>query len=135
MLTHRLSRVLSVGLAFAIATTSFATTPAMARIKKPGLDSLSQECFRVQTESDKLVAEYKDASNARREQILVELRELGSYWIAAGCKALFGDISKLQRRPLNDYRVPESLVDGAGGSDAPLGGGSNVPSDPGPFLY
>ncbi|HEY9011515.1 MAG TPA: hypothetical protein VIN06_10885 [Devosia sp.] len=88
----------------------------MARISKPGLDSLSQECFRVQTESDKLVAEYKNASNARREQILVELRKLGSYWIAAGCKALFGDISKLQRLPGNDYRVPESIVDGVGGA-------------------
>ena len=135
MLAHRLSRVLIVGMLFVTATASL-TAPAMARIKKPGLDSLSQECFRVQTESDKLVAEYKDATNARREEILTELRRLGSYWIAAGCRDLFGDISKFQRLK-DDFRAPPptSLSSGDDSGDgSTTNGGNDQPSEPGPVL-
>jgi hypothetical protein len=119
MLKHNLNSVLIAGMAVVITATSLAVTPALARIKKPGLDSISQECFRVQNEADALRAEYRDTSMDRREQILVELRALGSYWIAAGCREQFGDISKFGRLPTNDYKVPESIVDGGGSSPAP----------------
>jgi hypothetical protein len=133
MLKHNLNSVLIAGMAVVITATSLAATPALARIKKPGLDSISQECFRVQTEADALRAEYRDTSMERREQILVELRALGSYWIAAGCRDQFGDISKFTRLPTTDYKVPESIVDGAGSGPAP-----QVKTDqvaPGPFLF
>ncbi len=137
MLAHRLSRVLIVGVLFATATASLGTAPAMARIKKPGLDSLSQECFRVQNESDKLRAEYKDATNARREDILTELRKLGSYWIAAGCRDLFGSIAKFEVRG-NDYRAPPPTSlssDGdSGGGGSTTSGGSSPPSEPAPLF-
>jgi hypothetical protein len=133
MLTHNLNSVLIAGMAVVIAATSLAATPALARIKKPGLDSLSQECFRVQNEADALRAEYKDTSMDRREQILVELRALGSYWIAAGCRDLFGDISKFGRLPTTDYKVPESIVDGGGSGPAPQVKTEQVA--PGPFLF
>lgn len=137
MLAHRLGRVLIVGMVLATATAALGTTPALARIKKPGLDSLSQECFRVQTESDKLVAEYKDATNERREEILTELRRLGSYWRAAGCQELFGDISKLEvdlRR--DDFRAPPPSSLSSGDEGAPTGGGGDEPGEPEPvFLY
>jgi hypothetical protein len=131
MLAHRLSRVLIVGVLFASVTASLGTAPAMARIKKPGLDSVSQECFRVQTASDKLIAEYKNASNARRDEILTELRKLGSYWRAAGCQALFGNIAKVVL-PTNDFHAPPASLSsvGAGDGGSTPAGGSHQSTEP-----
>jgi hypothetical protein len=131
-----LRRALTAVLVSTIVVLPLATSPALARIKKPGLDSLSQECFRVQTEADGLRAEYRNeaTTNARREDILTELRKLGSYWIAAGCRDLFGDMSKFSKVTPNDIapQPPKSLLDSRD-SDS-----SSEPDDAPPteiFLY
>lgn len=114
-----------------------ATSPALARIKKPGLDSISQECFRVQSEADALRAEYKNeaTTNARREDILTDLRKLGSYWIAAGCRDLFGDMSRFSKATPDDIapQPPKSLLD-SGDSDSRRSDPTDV-TPPGGTLY
>jgi hypothetical protein len=74
-------------------------TEAQARVKGPVFDSFSAGCLSLQTESDGLVAEYKNASEARREEILAKLRNIGQTWIDIGCKAVFGDISLMVLTP------------------------------------
>ena len=132
-----LRRAFTAALVSAIIVLPLATSPALARIKKPGLDSLSQECFRVQTAADALRAEYKNegTTNARREDILTELRKLGSYWIAAGCRDLFGDMSKFSKVTPDAIapEPPRSLLDsGDSSSDSNEsgGGGSDWPDGP-----
>lgn len=120
------SRALTAVLISAVVVLPLATSPALARIKKPGLDSLSMECFRVQSEADALRAEYRNenTTNARREDILTELRSLGSYWIAAGCRKLYGDISKFTKVDPGDLaQPPRSLIDSRDS------GGSNTTTD------
>lgn len=118
-----LRRAFTAVLISTIVVLPLATSPALARIKKPGLDSLSQECFRVQTAADGLRAEYRNeaTTNARREDILTELRKLGSYWIAAGCRALFGDMSKFSKVTPNDIapEPPKSLLDSRDSNSEP----------------
>lgn len=129
------SRALTAVLISAVVVLPLATSPALARIKKPGLDSLSIECFRVQSEADALRAEYRNenTTNDRREDILTELRALGSYWIAAGCRKLYGDISKFTKVDPGDLapEPPRSLLDsndsGGSSSDDP---GSDWPDGP-----
>jgi hypothetical protein len=69
--------------------------PALARPVGPGLDSMSVQCRAMQTQVGQLIGEYGDpsTSNARRGDILTQLREIGSDWIAIGCKAAFGSIA------------------------------------------
>jgi hypothetical protein len=85
-----------------VIATSFVLTlsePAFARIKGPALDSFSAGCLALQTAGDQLIAEYKNASNARREEILQQLRNNGRTWREIGCQAVFGDISRLVLTP------------------------------------
>src|SRR5690606_39959058 len=63
------------------------------RINAPALDSFSAGCLQLQNDADRLIAEYKSASMARREAILQQLRNIGSDWINIGCKAVFGSIA------------------------------------------
>jgi hypothetical protein len=67
--------------------------PAAAERVPPGGDSFQQGCRAIQDYTDGLIAEYKTASDARREEILAELRNWGMTWIQIGCRAVFGDIS------------------------------------------
>lgn len=75
------------------------STQAEARVKGPALDSFTAGCLSLQNDSDGLIAEYKNASMARREEILAKLRNIGQTWIDIGCKAVFGDISLLVLTP------------------------------------
>jgi hypothetical protein len=82
---------LAMGAALAAGSLGVAV-PAEARVNGPRLDSLSIGCGALQDEADRLIAEYKNASNARREEILARLRNIGSDWHAI-CKGVFGSIS------------------------------------------
>jgi hypothetical protein len=65
--------LLSIAVA-SLALVTVASSPALARIKGPVLDSLSFQCLQLQNKSDALIAEYKNATNARREEILTGVR-------------------------------------------------------------
>ena len=105
-----------------------APVEAQARINGPVLDSFSAGCLMLQNKSDALIAEYKNATNARREEILQELRNNGRDWINLGCRAVFGDISRMvildpPNRDIGglNTRPPLSLSDGnSDSSDAPV---------------
>jgi hypothetical protein len=91
--------LLSIAVA-SLALVTVASSPALARIKGPVLDSLSFQCLQLQNKSDALIAEYKNATNARREEILTELRNNGRVWREIGCQAVYGNIAMI--------RLPES---------------------------
>ena len=74
---------------------STAVTPAAARVNGPVFDSFSAGCLSLQNDSDSLVGEYKNATPARREEIIGQLRNIGSTWNQIGCKAVFGSISMI----------------------------------------
>lgn len=110
-----------------------APAEAQARINGPVLDSFSAGCLMLQNKGDALIAEYKNATNARREEILQELRNNGRDWINIGCRAVFGDISRMVILPKHDFdigginiRPPMSLSDG--NSDPGPGPAASVPS-------
>ena len=91
MLTKTSLIVLSVA---AIVTLALPQT-AYARINGPVADSFSAGCLMLQNKADALRAEYANANttNARREEILAELRNTGQTWIQIGCRAVFSSIS------------------------------------------
>ena len=74
-------------------------SPSQARMKNPELNSLGAACWDLQTQNDKLIAEYKNASNARREELLQQIRNNGRTWRQIGCQGAYGDISMLVLTP------------------------------------
>lgn len=90
---HSKTRLLVLSVV-AIATLALPQT-AFARINGPVADSFSAGCLMLQNKADALRAEYanENTTNARREEILSELRNTGQTWIQIGCRAVFGSIS------------------------------------------
>ena len=106
MLTKTSLIVLSVA---AIVTLALPQT-AYARINGPVADSFSAGCLLLQNKADALRAEYADpnTTDARRDEILSELRNTGQTWIQIGCRSVFGSISirKVNYVPLVDTGTP-----------------------------
>ncbi len=100
-------------LATAVAIGGCAVAPAAAERVPPGGDSFQQGCRAIQDYTNALIDEYKTAGDARREEILAELRNWGMTWIQIGCRDVFGDISA-QRAVLTDVpALQQALLDGA----------------------
>jgi hypothetical protein len=101
-----------------------ATNHAAARFNRisPGGDSFQRGCKALQDAVYERLGEYRNDSttNARRGEILNELRTLGGDWRAIGCQAVFGDIVGLitvePARPGNDQEAV------AGGGQEAVGG-------------
>lgn len=74
-------------------------SPSLARMKNPELNSLGAACWDLQSQNDKLIAEYKNASNERREELLQQIRNNGRTWRQIGCQGAYGDISMLVLTP------------------------------------
>lgn len=110
--SHTLSKAVFAAAALTLAAAALSGT-ADARVKGPRLDSLSAGCGILQDEADRLRAEYanQNTSNARREEILTRLRQIGRDWNNIGCRAVFGDIS-IRVKPVITVR---------GDTAAPLG--------------
>ncbi len=133
---NRQSRLRFAAAAIAIAlipTAALLPSVAYARINGPVGDTFSAGCLMLQNKGDALIAEYKNATNARREEILQELRNNGRDWINIGCRAVFGDISRMVILPKHNFDVggrnmspPASLSDG--NSDPGPGPAASVPS-------
>jgi hypothetical protein len=94
----RMLAATAIALWLALGIGTLANDSAAAKPVPRGRTSLHYECRRVQNEANNLLDEYKrDSTSAeRRDEILAELRAIGSYWRAAGCQAAFGDIVGLQ---------------------------------------
>lgn len=116
-----------------------APVEAQARINGPALDSFSAGCLLLQNDADRLIAEYKNASMARREEILQQLRNIGSDWINIGCKAVFGSIALTLPDQVPNLDIaggnagalpPMSLSDGSN-TDS----GATAPTSPTLWLY
>lgn len=90
---HSKTRLLVLSVV-AIATLALPQT-AFARINGPVADSFSAGCLLLQNKADALRAEYANpnTTDARREDILTELRNTGQTWIQIGCRAVFGSIA------------------------------------------
>lgn len=99
-------------------------TPALADRVGPGLDGMSIQCRGMQGQADGLIAEYGDpsTSNDRRGEILTELREIGSDWIAIGCRAAFGNI-EIVLPPVN-RGVPHAPIARGNNKVGPIAGPS-----------
>lgn len=107
-----------------LAAIALSPVQAYARINGAVFDSFSLECLALQNKGDRLRAEYRNASNARREEILAELRSNGMTWIQIGCRGVFGDISKHVVLPQGDVTDVGGMSlsgpsDGGGSSGAP----------------
>lgn len=85
-------RFLKAVVAAAATVVAFGST-AEARINGPRLDSFSIGCGLLQDEADRLIDEYRNASEDRRGEILTRLREIGGTWIDIGCGSVFGNIA------------------------------------------
>jgi hypothetical protein len=132
MLTKTSLIVLSVT---AIVTLALPQT-AYARINGPVADSFSAGCLLLQNKADALRAEYADpnTTDARRDEILTELRNTGQTWIQIGCRAVFGSISirTVNYVPLVDTGTPHH--DLAVAAPAGTGGGPTGPVGSPSFL-
>jgi len=96
-----------VGLSVTTSGVALTDVSAHARAKVVGLDSHAIACRTLQQHGDALIAEYRNATPARREAIIAELRNNGRDWIAIGCKERFGSISlKIPRKPRVNVETP-----------------------------
>lgn len=68
-------------------------------MNNPELNSLGAVCWNLQSQNDKLIAEYKNASNERREELLQQIRNNGRKWRQIGCQGAYGDISRIVLTP------------------------------------
>jgi hypothetical protein len=102
-------------------------SPSQARMKNPELNSLGAACWDLQSTNDRLIAEYKNATNERREELLQQIRNNGRTWRQIGCQGAYGDISKLVLTPggLLNGITWDVLVQGGATSD---GGNRKPPS-------
>lgn len=144
--TSTIARLASVAVVAGLAALA---SPSQARMTHPEVNSLGAACWQMQQKGDRLIAEYKNATNERREAILQELRNNGRDWRAAGCQAAYGDISKLVLTPGGlrngitwDMMAQGSAATSDGGSSGAdtgaAGGGGGGMSDGGGggiFLY
>lgn len=122
---HSKTRLLVLGVV-AIAAVALPQA-AFARINGPVADSFSAGCLLLQNKADALRAEYANpnTTDARREDILAELRNTGQTWIQIGCRAVFGSISIREANyvPLVDTGTPHH--------DLALAPPSTPPGNPG----
>ena len=128
------SRFGSVALVVCLAALA---SPSQARMKNPELKSLGAACWDLQSQNDRLIAEYKNASNQRREELLQQIRNNGRTWRQIGCQGAYGDISMLVLTPggLRNGITWDMLTQS---SDGPSSRGDNHNSAPdggGVFLY
>jgi hypothetical protein len=89
-----------------------AASLALARRPIEGHDSLAIACRSLRDRADGLIAEYgrEGTSAARRQEIISELRNIGSDWNTIGCRDSFGDIAlELPRPKLGNRAVPTDL--------------------------
>ncbi len=101
---------------------STAATPASARVNGPVFDTFSAGCLSLQNDADSLIGEYKNATPARREEIIGQLRNIGSTWNQIGCKAVFGSIA-LTVKPVGNAATANIETAGVLVADpAPTGG-------------
>jgi hypothetical protein len=112
------------------------SSEAFARIRGPIGDTLSIECLNLQNKGDALISEYKNATPTRREDIILELRANGRKWIEIGCRAVFGNISKMGASPdRKEYQVPQSLTEGSNSGSPANSGPASAPKTETIFLY
>jgi hypothetical protein len=66
-----------------------------------GGDGLAVGCRYLRDQVAGLLAEYKaDATTeARRQEIIGQLRNIGSDWVSVGCQAAFGDLTFTLQQP------------------------------------
>jgi hypothetical protein len=115
-------------------------SPSQARMSNPELNSLGAACWNLQSQNDKLMAEYKNASNERREELLQQIRNNGRTWRQIGCQGAYGDISRivLTHGGLRNGITWDLLTQGESGGTT---GGTVTPADNGAatedkvFLY
>ena len=114
--------------ALAVLVAAGGADQAAARERVPlGDDSHQQGCRMLQDRALELLEEYKDPnlSPAQREAVLAELRNVGSDWIAIGCKSRYGNILReaLPGAPLDDLAPPIDggiVVDDGGSQPGPI---------------
>ena len=84
---------------------------AHARVTGPRITSIDFACGAIQDESDRLRAEYATLSpyDPRREEILQRLRNLGSDWNAAGCRAIFGGMTRTNVASMGPTGAPTDV--------------------------
>lgn len=85
---------LAVALGLALGAVAFTVDAADAMKVPLGGDSHQRGCYSLQEQGEALLDEYGDASttDARRVEILGELRSIGSTWDQIGCRSVWGDI-------------------------------------------
>lgn len=80
----------------------------------PGIDGVSQACRGIQNQINDLIGEYgrvgrANANDPRLDDILAQLRSLGTTWNQIGCRAAFGNAALLAQ---GDTAVTVSQFDG-----------------------
>jgi hypothetical protein len=135
-LAHYLTRVRGVALVglLLIAVAAALSQSAEAKPVPPGGDSHQIACRDLQQRAYDLLDEYKnlEAKNPERSQeIMNELRTIGSDWVSIGCKAGFGDIVGLETLPPSRYGlIFPSVVSPANNSEVVI----VTPAPSGPVL-
>lgn len=87
--------VAAVAVAAALLVGSGLGNGAGAERVPTGGDSAQRGCRMLQDRVIDLIAQYGSASPAEQELLLGQLRNLGSDWIAIGCRYAFGSIVKV----------------------------------------
>lgn len=83
----------------------------------PGLDSFSAACGNLQSQAQGLADEYSSVGRAnpydpRLDDILAQLRGVGTTWQQIGCQAVFGNILLTAQPSTNNLHVNVGAVAG-----------------------
>ena len=124
----RWRRALAVSLLTAVGVAGAAGTMdlASAKPKKPTADPSSFECIQMKNEADRLFAEYKSASTARRAEIIKRLVILGKGW-KDGCP---GQGSLGARRSMAITAGGLAILEGPGSSRTEVDSGRTTTTPP-----
>ncbi len=113
--------LVTAALALLVGLGMVAPVEAAMRVPANG-DSHQRACRALQDKGNALIAEYKDASNERRGEILNELQNNGKTWVDIGCKARYGSIS-LEELPGSGsphINPGGGIIDDGGGPETPV---------------
>lgn len=91
---------------------SGATWAITAAMPIEGGDGLAVGCRYLRDQAAGLLAEYKadGTTEARRQQIIGQLQNIGSDWVSVGCQAAFGDLAFTLQQPKAGIREIPSVI-------------------------
>lgn len=110
---NRVKHVVAAGfVALSLAIGAGSVSRVSADVPRGG-DSLQRGCYSLEQRAQNLVAEYgaEGTTDQRKQEIVHELKQIGSDWNAVGCRSRYGDIAYKLSLPVDPYAEPGNVSD------------------------